>query len=79
MFYIIIRKCMDEPYCASEQTITNYFAGTYLDLMQNQVRFDFRDFGHDSIIRESKSTWTTVQTQGQVVTPFKITRTELQL
>lgn len=65
--------------CADDETIKNYFAGSYIDLMSNRIRFDYRMFGEESLIKESTLVWTAVQTQIQTEMPFKITRTEVQL
>ena len=74
-----VRKCIDREFCADAKTIQNYFAGTYIDLLQNQIRFDFREFGESSIIKESVTRWIRLQTQIQVEVPFLISRTEVQL
>ena len=63
MFEIKISKCTDESDCADEGTILDYFKGIYIDLMTNRIRFDFREFGHNSFIQESILNWTPVQTQ----------------
>ena len=63
MFEIKIIKCQGESYCKDEETIKEYFKGTYIDLMTNRIRFDFREFGHDSFIQESILNWTPIQTQ----------------
>lgn len=65
--------------CASDEEIKSYFAGTYLNLMSNRKRFDFRNFGEASLIKESTLLWTAVTTQVQSEMPFKVTRTEVQL
>ena len=32
----------------------DYFAGSYMFLLSNQIRFDFEKYGKDSIMKESK-------------------------
>jgi len=73
MLYIYVKKCVEKTHCADEATIQNYFAGTYVNLMSNRSRFDFRQFGPDSIIKESSLEWTALQTQIQIEMPLRVT------
>ena len=77
MLFITVRQCIGEPTCADRETIRNYFRGAYIDLLQNEVRYDSRKFGAASIVKQSRSEWTPINTQMQVVMPYKVTRTEL--
>lgn len=88
MMYIFLKKCMNETAedeaavgekvtCASDEAIRDYFAGTYVNLMSNRKRFDFRNFGEEALIKESTLVWTAVQTQVQTEMPFKVIRTDV--
>ena len=46
-------KCHDKPYCKSDEEITDYYKGSQLIMLNNQIRFDENFYGADSIIQES--------------------------
>ena len=51
--YIDIVKCTGSEECRSDEEIKKYFASRYINLMSNQIRFDFEKYGEDAIIIES--------------------------
>ena len=63
MFLVNVKKCVAKEFCADQQTIMDYFRGTYVNIMSNQIRFDYREFSHKSLIHESTLVWTAVSTQ----------------
>ena len=42
---IQLKKCHDRPDCKSDSQIKEYFAGKFLALLYNQIRFDSRQYG----------------------------------
>ena len=65
--------------CKSDAEITEFIRGKFMMLVFNQVRFDSSQYGHDSIISESKLQWVPVNSQIQQTVPFKISTTLLFL
>ena len=54
MVYIDLVKCTGHDYCRSEEEFKSFLDGQYLALLSNQIRFDFEQYGLDSIIQESQ-------------------------
>ena len=75
---INLLKCTDRDYCKSDDEIMNYFAGSYLYVLSNQIRFDFEKYGKDSIIKESTLKLSLLANwQNRKI--FEISQTELAL
>ena len=55
MIQIRVDKCVevDGIQCKSDEDIKFYFAEQFLSVLSNQLRFDFEQYGEDSIIKES--------------------------
>ena len=62
-----------------DKAITEYFKGSWIYLLHNQIRFDSQKFGHDSIIKESAMMFIPVSTQSQLQRKLEVQRTELKL
>ena len=74
-----LNKCLDKPYCKSEEEIVEFFKGKYLLLYVEEVRFKSSFFGEDSIVREGRLEWLRIGTLSQLEYPFYITKTKVQL
>ena len=45
-------KCIGEG-CKTDEEIKQYFAGRFLFVLSNQIRFDPTKYGRESIVKES--------------------------
>ena len=62
MINVQLRKCRDRPDCKSDEEILEYFRGRYIMILHNQIRFDARKYGEDSIVAESRFKWLRINT-----------------
>ena len=76
---IKVRRCENKPYCKPEQEITDFFKGKYLLFLSNQVRFDEKYFGYESVIKESRIEWIPISTQVQQMKVFEVSKQDLAL
>ena len=70
---------MDRPECKSEAEILDYFSGSWLALLSNQVRFENSILGEQSIIPESRLFWVSINKQLSLVYPFEVKTTMVNL
>ena len=64
-FNVQLQRCHDRPDCKSEAEIDAYLKNKYLIILYNQIRFDSRYYGQDSIVPESRLHWVQVSSQIQ--------------
>ena len=58
LFNIQFVKCHDKPgFCKSDEEISEFLRNKYILLFYNQVRFDAKYYGSESIIAESRIKW----------------------
>ena len=78
-----LKRCVNstdsEVVCKSDEEITEFMKGKYLLLMSNQIRFEPKVFGEESIITESTVAWYRPSVQKQEGIIFEIVRTKLEL
>ena len=73
-------KCTNRPgYCKTEEEILDYFRGKYLILLYNEIRFDQKFYGDESIKARSHMAWLPINTQVRQTLPFKVSTTQLFL
>ena len=60
---VILEKCTGEMHCKSEEEIDEFMRGKYLLLLNNQIRFDSKEYHEDSIKLESRIRWITISTK----------------
>jgi len=65
-------KCHDKDYCKSPEEITSFFRRKYFYTLSNSIRFDAQYYGEQSIIKESTTKYSIINTQAQVTIPFKV-------
>ena len=46
-----------EEDCPPDEVTREYFDGLYFTILANQIRFDAKKYGEESIIKESMLTW----------------------
>lgn len=62
MLDVQLVKCHGKDYCKSQEQITEFMRDKFLYTLSNQVRFDSRNSGSQSIIREARSWYTMINT-----------------
>ena len=76
---IQLKPCKGHDYCKSETEISDYFAGKYLFLLMNDMRFQPDQFGADVIVKEARHVWLAVNTYTPQTIPFMLTESILLL
>ena len=79
MLNIHLRKCIGKDNCKSDQEISEYFKGTYILVLKNNVRFQPRFYGNEAVLEESSIDWIPIRTQSQVSVPFKVQSSRINL
>ena len=59
---ISLERCSREAYCKSDEEIDQFLKGTYLMLLNNQIRFDSTNYGTEAIKLESRVRWYSIST-----------------
>ena len=72
MISILLEKCHDKPYCKTDEEIIDHYKGSIFMLLNNQIRFDSKFFGANSIIQESIVTFIPISTQVQQNNVFEV-------
>ena len=78
-----LKRCVNSTdsdiVCKSNEEITEFMKGKYMLLMSNQIRFEPKVFGEESIVAESSVAWYRPSLQKQEGIIFEIVRTKLEL
>ena len=65
MVELRVEKCQGHDYCKNQTEIDEFFAtDKYIVLLNNQIRFESKLYGEESIIRESVLSWMPLDTEG---------------
>ena len=53
MINVNVLRCSGYDYCRSEEEIDYFFKSGYMIMLSNQIKFDYRNYGEESIVNES--------------------------
>ena len=85
LFNVQLKKCVNNtdeaeaPVCKSDEEIIEFFRNKFLIIFSNQIRFDYREIGMDSINMESRIQWININTQTRMSINYEVARTKLML
>jgi len=56
-------KCHGHDYCKSDEEIKAYLRNKFVVMLSNQIRFESRNVGGESVVKESNLDWIPVNEQ----------------
>ena len=53
MINVNVHRCVGHDYCKSEEEIDYFLDRSYMIMLSNQIKFDYKKYGEESIVNES--------------------------